>query len=222
MTKMMMTYSRVLLNKSATTHLSLRIFIFYIVIVLDCFDYVRYFNENKKRGISVFGYSKANIKFMGTAVKRIPSLPLSPSYPFLIPSLLSPFSLSSPRFIIYYYILLTHISVALEGTTKISFDKFNEVYSYLYQTKHTKIQKIKEEKEEKEEEKEGKEKRRDKRRYKDEVMIERYSPPTIMIRFIGFVLEYAGDFEMTCSNHPYVARITYKEKVRNGERGRSA
>jgi hypothetical protein len=85
------------------------------------------FSENKERGITMKSFSKASVKFLGTAIK-----------------------------------------LALEGQAQITLAKFNEVYTY--------------------------------------------RPPSIMIRFIGFVLEYAGDIEITCSNQPYVARISYKEK----------
>eukprot|EP00026_Physarum_polycephalum_P009406 Phypoly_transcript_09529.p1 GENE.Phypoly_transcript_09529~~Phypoly_transcript_09529.p1 ORF type:complete len:203 (+),score=32.47 Phypoly_transcript_09529:626-1234(+) len=62
----------------------------------------------------------------------------------------------------------TAVRVGIEGTAKITLDKFKEVYSY--------------------------------------------SPPPLVISLIGFVLEYTGKMEISCSAHPYVARFAYKEK----------
>jgi len=83
--------------------------------------------ENKERGIRITGDAKANIRFLGTAIK-----------------------------------------LQFEGKTSVAFEKFNEVYSFV--------------------------------------------PPPVMIRLIGFVLEYGGQTEISCTGHPYCARISFKEK----------
>jgi len=86
-----------------------------------------YMAENKERGVRIAGFTRTDIKFVGTAIK-----------------------------------------VVFEGGSTIAVDKYNEVYTY--------------------------------------------NPPQFVIKLIGLVLELIGKMEFTCKTHPYVARVTFKEK----------